>query len=342
MMLVFENDYSEGAHEKVLRRLLETNMEQLSGYGTDHYCESAKAKIREACGCQEADVCFLAGGTQTNQIVISTMLKPYEGVIAAGTGHVSTHEAGAIECAGHKVLNLPQEEGKITAGVLDDWLHSFYEDENHEHIVFPGMVYISHPTEYGTLYTKGELAELSAVCSQYGIPLYMDGARLGYGLAAEGTDVTLKDVAEYCDVFYIGGTKVGALCGEAVVFTKENMPLHFMTMVKQRGALLAKGRLLGIQFDALFTDGLYFEIGRNAIATADRLKRILKEKGYEFYIKSPTNQIFVVLENQKMGQLKKEVVFSFWEKKDEDHTVVRFATSWATRMEDVEKLAAFL
>ncbi len=342
MMLAFENDYSEGAHEKVLQRLLETNLEQLPGYGADHYCESAKEKIKEACGCPDADVQFIVGGTQTNQIVISSMLKPCEGVIAAETGHVSTHEAGAIECTGHKVLTLPHEAGKIGADVLDDWLHSFYEDENHEHMVFPGMVYISHPTEYGTLYTKGELAELSAVCSQYGIPLYLDGARLGYGLAAEETDVTLKDVAEYCDVFYIGGTKVGALCGEAVVFTKENMPLHFMTMVKQRGALLAKGRLLGIQFDALFTDDLYSEISRNAIVTADRLKQVLKEKGYEFYIDSPTNQIFVILENEKMEQLKQNVVFSFWEKKDEDHTVVRFATSWATRMEDVEKLAALL
>ena len=341
-MLAFENDYSEGAHEKVLKRLFETNMEQLPGYGTDHYCESAKAKIREACGCPEADVCFLVGGTQTNQIVISAMLKSYEGVIAAETGHVSTHEAGAVECAGHKVLTLPQQEGKIAADVLDGWLHSFYEDENHEHMVFPGMVYISHPTEYGTLYTKGELAELSAVCSQYGIPLYLDGARLGYGLAAEGTDVTLKDVAEYCDLFYIGGTKAGALCGEAVVFTKENMPLHFMTMVKQKGALLAKGRLLGIQFDTLFTDGLYYEISRNAIETADRLKQILKEQGYEFYIDSPTNQIFVILENKQMEQLKQEVVFGFWEKRDEDHTVVRFATSWATRMEDVEKMAVLL
>ena len=336
-MLAFENDYSEGAHEKVLQRLLETNLEQLPGYGADHYCESAKEKIKEACGCPDADVQFIVGGTQTNQIVISSMLKPCEGVIAAETGHVSTHEAGAIECTGHKVLTLPHEAGKIGADVLDDWLHSFYEDENHEHMVFPGMVYISHPTEYGTLYTKGELAELSAVCSQYGIPLYLDGARLGYGLAAEETDVTLKDVAEYCDVFYIGGTKVGALCGEAVVFTKENMPLHFMTMVKQRGALLAKGRLLGIQFDALFTDDLYSEISRNAIVTADRLKQVLKEKGYEFYIDSPTNQIFVILENEKMEQLKQNVVFSFWEKK-----VVRFATSWATRMEDVEKLAALL
>lgn len=341
-MLVFENDYSEGAHQKVLERLLETNMEQLPGYGADHYCESAGEKIREACGCPEAEVCFLTGGTQTNQIVIGAVLKPYEGVIAAETGHVSTHEEGAIECSGHKVLELPQEEGKISADNLSDFLNSFYEDENHEHMVFPGMVYISHPTEYGTLYTKGELAELSAVCAQYGIPLYMDGARLGYGLAAEGTDVTLKDVAEYCDIFYIGGTKAGALCGEALVFTKENIPPHFMTMVKQRGALLAKGRLLGVQFDALFTDDLYYKISRNAIVTAGRLKQILKDKGYKFYIDSPTNQIFVILDNGKLEQLKKEVVFSFWEKKDEDHTVVRFATSWATRMEDVEKLAALL
>lgn len=341
-MLAFGNDYSEGAHEKVLERLLETNMEQLPGYGTDDYCKSAKEKIKKACGCPEADVYFLVGGTQTNQIVISTMLKSYEGVIAADTGHVNGHEAGAIEWSGHKVLTLPQKAGKIAAPVLSDYLSTFYEDENHEHMVFPGMVYISHPTEYGTLYTKDELSELSAVCSQYGIPLYMDGARLGYGLAAEGTDVTLKDVAEYCDVFYFGGTKVGALCGEAVVFPKGNMPPHFVTMVKQRGALLAKGRLLGIQFDALFTDDLYFEISRNAIATADRLKQILKDKGYEFYIDSPTNQIFVVLDNEQMEKLKKEVVFGFWEKKDESHTVVRFATSWATRMEDVEKLAALL
>lgn len=341
-MLFFENDYSEGAHETVLKCLLKTNAEQLPGYGADPYCQAAKEKIREACGCPSAKVCFLLGGTQTNQIVIGSMLKAYEGVIAAETGHVSTHEAGAIEHSGHKVLTLAQETGKISADNLSDFLLSFYKDENHEHMVFPGMVYISHPTEYGTLYTKGELAELSATCTQYGIPLYMDGARLGYGLAAEGTDVTLKDIAEYCDVFYIGGTKVGALCGEAVVFTRQNMPGHFMTMVKQKGALLAKGRLLGVQFDALFTDNLYCDISRNAIVTADRLKQILREKGYEFYIDSPTNQIFIVLENDKLEQLKKDVVFSFWEKKDDDHTVIRFATSWATRMEEVEKLAAFL
>lgn len=341
-MLYFENDYSEGAHEKIMESLLRTNLEQLPGYGADVYCESAKEKIRKACGCPQAEICFLVGGTQTNQTVISGMLRPYEGVIAAGTGHISTHEAGAVEISGHKVLTLAGEEGKIRADVLRECLETFYADANHEHMVFPGMVYISHPTEYGTLYTKAELSELSSVCAHYEIPLYLDGARLGYALAAEKTDVTLKDVAEYCSVFYIGGTKVGALCGEAVVFTKKNMPDHFMTMVKQRGALLAKGRLLGVQFDALFTDGLYFEISKNAIKTAEALRHILREKGYEFYLETPTNQIFIVLDNERMEQLKKEVVFSFWEKKDEDHTVVRFATSWATKMEEVEKLAALL
>ena len=341
-MLYFENDYSEGAHEEVLKRLTETNMEQLPGYGTDRYTLSAKEKICVACGCPDAEVFFLTGGTQTNQIVISSMLDSHEGVVAAETGHVGTHEAGAIEWTGHKVLTLPQTDGKISASDLEEYLSTFYGDENHEHMVFPGMVYISHPTEYGTLYTKGELAELSAVCSEYRIPLYLDGARLGYALAAEDTDVTLQDVAEYCDVFYIGGTKVGALCGEAVVFPKENTPFHFVTKVKQRGALLAKGRLAGVQFDALFTDDLYLKIGENAIDTANELKQVLREKGYEFFIDSPTNQIFVVLEDAQIERLKEYVVFSYWEKKDDTHTVVRFATSWATKMEDVKKLAALL
>lgn len=341
-MLSFENDYSEGAHEEVLSRLAETNMEQVAGYGTDPFCESAKEKIRKECGCPEADIYFLMGGTQTNQIVISSMLKSFEGVIAAETGHVSVHEAGAIEYTGHKVLTLPQTDGKISSGILKDYLSEFYADESHEHMVFPGMVYISHPTEYGTLYTKQELEQLSAVCRQYHLPLYLDGARLGYGLTAEGTDVTLNELAQYCDVFYIGGTKVGALCGEAVVFPNGNAPEHFVTMIKQRGALLAKGRLLGIQFDVLFTDGLYYKISRQAVETAALLKRIFAEKGYKLFIDSPTNQIFVVLDNEKMKMLREHVVFSFWEKADEDHTVVRFATSWATKPEDIEKLRCFL
>lgn len=341
-MLYFVNDYCEGAHPAILQKLLETNMEKLSGYGTDKYCDSAKEKIRKACSCPDAEVYFLVGGTQTNATIIASVLNRYEGVLAAQTGHVGCHEAGAIEYTGHKVLTLPEKNGKISAESITDYVETFYGDANHEHMVFPGMVYISHPTEYGTLYTKKELTELSAVCREYKIPLFMDGARLIYGLVSKETDVTLQDIAKLCDVFYIGGTKAGALCGEAVVFTGDSMPKHFLTRVKQHGALLAKGRLTGVQFDALFTDDLYLEIGKNAIETAAVLKAGLKEKGYTFYIDSPTNQQFVVLENRKMEELKKDVQFSFWEKKDDTHTVVRFATSWATRMEDVEKLLSLL
>ncbi len=341
-MLSFECDYSEGAHEKVLQRLIDTNMEKLSGYGSDHYCQSAKEKIKEACGCPMADVHFLVGGTQTNKTVIASMLQPYEGVIAAATGHISVHESGAIENSGHKVLDLGQKEGKLIPEELKQYLHTFFTDENREHMVFPGMVYISHPTEYGTLYTHHELERISEICKEYKIPLYLDGARLGYGLVSRDTDVTLADIAKYCDVFYIGGTKVGALCGEAVVFTKENTPKHFMTMVKQQGALLAKGRLLGIQFDTLFTEDLYLAISRNAIEMADLLKMALKEKGYEFYLETPTNQIFVVMEDEQLKKLQEQVRVSFWEKADRNHTVIRFATSWATQKEDVEALIALL
>lgn len=341
-MLSFECDYAEGAHEKILRRLTETNMEHLSGYGSDKYCESAKEKIREACGCPQAEISFLVGGTQTNAVVIDAMLKSYEGVVSAKTGHVNAHEAGAIEYTGHKVMEVPQHEGKIKADELEEFLRGFWTDSNYEHMVFPGMVYISHPTEYGTLYSKKELEEISGVCGKYEIPLYMDGARLGYGLMSRSTDVTLPMIAEYCDVFYIGGTKVGALCGEAVVFTKKNMPKHFLTIVKQHGALLAKRRLLGIQFDTLFTDGLYFDISRHAIEMAEIMKEGFKKRGYEFFLDSPTNQQFIVLENQKMESLKGQVTFSYWEKADDDHTVVRFATSWATTKEDIESLMELL
>ncbi len=340
-MLFFENDYCEGAHPAILQRLAETNMEKLPGYGTDPYCASARDKIRAACGCPEADVFFLVGGTQANAVVIGSLLQSYQGVVAASTGHVNLHEAGAIEHAGHKVLPLPQVDGKLSAAVVEGYLRTFYQDENHEHMVFPGMVYISHPTEYGTLYSRKELEELSQVCTAYQLPLFLDGARLGYGLACPETDVTLEDIARYTTVFYIGGTKVGALCGEAVVFPRK-APAHFLTMVKQRGALLAKGRLLGIQFDTLFTGDLYREISRNALLTADALRQALRDKGYRFFIDSPTNQIFVILEDSTREQLAQKVVFSFWEKFDDTHTVVRFATSWATRMEDVERLAALL
>lgn len=341
-MLSFENDYSEGAHIKILNRLIETNMEKLSGYGSDKYCDSAKEKIRKACNCNDADIYFISGGTQTNQIVIASMLEKYEGVVAATTGHVNGHEAGAIEYTGHKVLSLCASEGKINANTLKNFLNVFYNDANHEHMVFPGMVYISHPTEYGTLYSKKELTEISNVCREYDIPLFLDGARLGYALASSGNDITLAELARLCDVFYIGGTKVGALCGEAVVFTHKNAPKHFMTQVKQHGALLAKGRLMGIQFDVLFEDGLYLEISKNAIDKADKLRSTLKKKGYKIFIETVTNQIFVVLENGQMETLKKDVKFGFWEKYNDTHTVVRFATSWATTDEDIEALEKVL
>lgn len=337
-MLSFECDYTEGAHEKILQRLIEVNREHLSGYGSDRYCESAKEKIRRECQCPDAEISFLVGGTQTNAVVIDAMLKSYEGVVAVKTGHVNAHEAGAIEYTGHKVLEVPQHEGKMDAGELETYLDSFWKDDNYEHMVFPGMVYISHPTEYGTLYSKKELSDLSSVCRKYKIPLYMDGARLGYGLMSKKTDVTLPMIADFCDVFYIGGTKVGALCGEAVVFTKNNMPAHFLTIVKQHGALLAKRWLLGLQFDTLFTDNLYYEISRHAIEMAEVLKDGFEKKGYSFFLESPTNQQFIILENQQMERLKDKVTFSYWEKVDEHHTVVRFATSWATTKEDIEKL----
>lgn len=341
-MLSFECDYNCGAHPKVLEKLIETNLIPQSGYGFDEYTSSAKEKIKLACGCPDAEIFFLMGGTQSNAVVIDSLLKAYEGVVCADTGHISTHEAGAVEACGHKVLTLPNHYGKIYAEELLSLLKDFYADENFEHMVFPGMVYISHPTEYGTLYSKQELSEISSVCREYNIPLYLDGARLAYGLMSKKTDVTLPDVAQFCDAFYIGGTKCGALCGEAVVFTKNNMPKHFLTMVKNHGALLAKGRLTGVQFDALFTDGLYFEIGSHAIELAEMLKSGFKEKGYQLFIDSPTNQQFVVLENEFMEKLKKRVSFSYWERYDDNHTVVRFATSWATTKNDVEKLLEIL
>ena len=344
-MISFESDYIEGAHPAILEALAKSNMEALSGYGSDSYTKSAKEKIALACGLskeQSNQVYFLTGGTQTNQIVIDTMLRPFEGVISAQTGHVSVHEAGAIEFTGHKVLTIPAHEGKMKADELNSYISDFYADGNHEHMVFPGLAYISQPTEYGTLYTKKELTELSQVCRKHKIPLFIDGARLGYGLMARDSDLTLPDIARLCDVFYIGGTKVGALCGESVVFTKENMPAHFDNLVKKHGALLAKGRLLGIQFDTLFTGDLYFKICRNAIDRAEELKSIFREKGYKFYLDSPTNQQFVILENSKMTELQKSVRFSFWEKYDESHTVVRFATSWATTREKIEELKKLL
>ena len=341
-MLFFVNDYGFGAHPKVLEHLTETNMQPLIGYGNDEITASAAEKIKAACACPEGQVYFLTGGTQTNMVVIDALLRPYEGVVASSCGHVNTHEAGAIESTGHKVLTCPSHNGKLDPGEVRAYAEQFYADQNREHMVYPGMVYISHPTEYGTLYTKSELEELSEICREYDMVLYADGARLGYGLAAKQTDVTLPVLAKLCDVFYIGGTKVGAMFGEAVVFTKQNAPRHFLTLVKQKGALLAKGWLLGLQFDTLFTDELYWKISRRAIETAELLKEVLRENELPFYLESPTNQQFVVLENEQMEALKPHVAFSFWEKLDEKHTVVRFATSWATTKEEIMELADLL
>ncbi len=341
-MLSFQCDYNNGAHEKIMQRLLETNDEPLPGYGDDKYCISAKEKIKKACGHDDAEVFLTVGGTQTNKIVISAFLGASEGVVSADTGHINCHEAGAIEDTGHKVLTIPHENGKISSEKLEKYLEKFFDDEAHDHMVYPGMVYISHPTEYGTLYTKDELKSLSEICRKYDMPLFLDGARLGYGLVSCDTDVTLKDIADFCDAFYIGGTKVGALCGEAIVFTNRKPTKRFFGIVKQNGALLAKGRLLGVQFDTLFTDDLYFEISRHAIKMADKMRDNFRKKGYEFFIETVTNQIFVVLENSKMEELRENVSFEFWERKDDTHTVVRFASSWATKEEDVEKLNKLL
>lgn len=324
-MLHFDSDYMEGAHPEILKRLVETNLEQTPGYGCDSYSAQAREKIRAACRCPEAEVHFLVGGTQTNATVIGSLLAPYQGVLAAETGHIATHESGAVEAGGHKVLPLPQKDGKINAADLEHWVTGFYRDDNWEHMVIPGVVYLSHPTEYGALYTRAELEAIHQVCRQHQLSLFLDGARLGYGLMADGADVTLETLAQLCDVFYIGGTKVGALFGEAVVIPKPNLIPHFFTLVKQHGALLAKGRLLGLQFDTLFTDGLYFRISRHAIEMAKRLKTVFQEKGYPFYLETDTNQQFITLNRSQQEQLSPHVSYGFWENLDDDRTVVRLS-----------------
>lgn len=337
-MYSFACDYLEGCHEEVLQALCETNMEQAPGYGADRFTQTAVQEIRETCEDPEADIFLVNGGTQTNQLIIDTSLESYEGVLAARTGHVSLHEAGAIEFSGHKVLTLPEHNGKVAASDVAAYVQSFYHDENHEHMVFPGMVYISHPTEYGTIYSAEELKELSQVCRKNNLKLYLDGARLGYGLEADGTDVTLPLIDQLCDVFYIGGTKVGALNGEAIVFPRGRKPHHFLTRIKQHGALFAKGRLVGVQFAALFKDHLYQRISRHAIEMAGEIRRIFEEAGCRFFIDSPTNQQFVILDNDVLKELAQYVEYGFWEEYDENHTVVRFASSWATTQEGIDEL----
>ena len=341
-MISFTCDYNEGAHPAILERLLATNLCQEPGYGADAFTASAKARIREAVGCPGAEVFLLTGGTQTNSTVIATLLRDYQGVIAAATGHIAVHEAGAVEYTGHKVLTLPQREGKLSAQDLRSYLEGFYADGSYDHMVFPGMVYISFPTEYGTLYSKAELTAIHAVCRAYSLPLYVDGARLGYGLMSPACDVKLEELAQLCDVFTIGGTKVGALCGEAVVFPSGKAPEHFFTMVKQHGALVAKGRLLGVQFDTLFTDGLYLKIAKGAIDLAMKMKALFVAKGYELFLDSPTNQQFILLTPAAARALEGKVAYEVWERLPDGRLVTRFATSWATTAEQVAQLAGLL
>ena len=336
--LHFASDYQEGAHPAILNRLADTNYDGYPGYGTDPVCGSARERIREACACPGAGVHFLVGGTQTNAAVIGALLKRWQGVIAPDTGHIASHEAGAIEHGGHKVLPLPQTLGKIRADQIRDYCRLLFEDGNRDHMVMPGMVCLAHPTEYGTLYSLEEMTAISRVCREYGLPLYVDGARLAYALACPANDLTLADLARLCDAFYIGGTKCGALFGEALVVPDPSLLPHFFTLIKQEGALLAKGWLLGIQFDELFRDGLYERIGRGAIEAADILRKGFADLGAELAFDSPTNQVFVRMRNEDLKALEEVTEYSFWEKSGEDHTIIRLASSWATRPEDAGTL----
>lgn len=337
-MILFSKDYSEGCHENILKALGQTNYVQTDGYGTDEYCGEARNLIKNACSAQEADVHFLVGGTQTNFTVIASALKPYQGVISAVSGHINVHETGAVEATGHKVIPLQSDDGKITAGQVEKHVLKHYNSDSSEHEVQPKMVYISNSTEVGTIYSKSELTALSEVCRKYGMYLFLDGARLGYALTCEENDLDLKTIAKLCDVFYIGGTKVGALFGEAVVITNDELKKDFRYMIKQGGGMLAKGRLLGIQFKELFTDNLYFDIAKNANIQAMKIKKALVQKGYNFLSDSPTNQLFPILPNEVLTDLSKDFVFEMQGAADENHTAVRICTSWATTDEQTEKL----
>ena len=341
-MLYFSTDYMRGAHPEVMAALMDTNMVATPGYGEDDYCRRAERKILEECGIRDGKVYFLEGGTQTNMLVITRLLDYCDGVIAADTGHINVHESGAIEAAGHKVISLPSEDGKIKATDINRCLSDYYGDDTYPHIVRPGMVYITFPTEMGTLYTLGELEDISETCRKWDITLYIDGARLAYGLAAEGNDVTLKDLARLCDAFYIGGTKCGALFGEAVVTRRPELFKGFFSLCKQRGAVLSKGRLLGIQFETLFNGNLYGRIGQHAIETAMLLKDGFRSKGYRMLIDSPTNQQFFILPNEIIERLQENVAFELWGPMRKDGAPVRFVTDWSTRREDIIELMLLL
>ena len=341
-MISFECDYNNGAHPKVLEALVKTNGEITDTYGFDRYSLSAKEKIRMACEAPEADIFFLGGGTQTNATVIDGMLRSFEAVVTVETGHIAVHEAGAVEHSGHKVITLPSHDGRLDATELDNWMQVFDADESRDHVPQPGMVYISLPTELGTLYTSQEIDAIYRICEKWQLKLFIDGARLGYGIAASEGDITLPWLARHCDAFYIGGTKVGALCGEALVFPRNNAPKAFFSIVKRHGALMAKGRVIGLQFDALFTDNLYFNIARHAIDMAMQLKAMFTAKGYPLFIDSPTNQQFFILTPEQLSRLKRDVVFSVWQPLPDGCTAVRFVTSWATTAQQLEALERLL
>lgn len=336
--LNFACDYMQGCVPVILERLMETNMEATPGYGEDVYSESARNKIRQACGKEDAEVRFLVGGTQANVTVINALLRNYQGVIALPTGHIAVHEAGAIETGGHKVLCVDGKDGKLPASAVENYMETFLHDDTYPHMVQPGMVYISQPSEFGTLYSKAELEALHNVCEKYHLYLYVDGARLAYALGSAENDVDLKDLADLCDVFYIGGTKCGTLFGEAVVVGDPQLIPCFFTTIKQNGALLAKGRLLGIQFDEMFTNDLYYKVGKKAVEFSKKIDASLKEFGYEMVLPTQTNQIFVNFEDTALKEIQKVVSTSFWEKTDENHTLIRLATSWATTEEEVNQL----
>lgn len=340
-MRTFECDYTEGAHPKILEALTATNLVQMSGYGFDPYTAKASEKIRHACSAPNAEVAFLVGGTQANMIVLDLLLAPYEGVIAPKTGHINVHEAGAIESTGHKVLALPEHDGVLDVDALESYLRTFYADATHEHMVRPGAVYLTHPTEYGTLYTKAQMQRVRSLCDACDMKLYVDGARLGYALGCPENELSLSDLAAFCDAFSIGGTKLGALCGEAVVFLKI-APKMLMTQIKRHGGLLAKGRVLGVQFDAFFTDGLYETIGREAIRHARRIRSILLDKGYTLAWDSPTNQQFILLSDTEAERLKAHVGFDLWGRTDDGRWIVRFTSSWSTTDADVDELFRIL
>lgn len=336
-MVTFESDYNNGAHPTVLRSLIDSNDKKSSSYGSDYWSQEAREKIRQACQCNKAEIFFLVGGTQTNATVIDAMLPSYGAVIAVETAHINVHESGAVEANGHKVITLPSHNGKMSAEDLKRYLERFFADPTWEHMAVPGMIYLTFPTELGSVYCSHEIAAIYELARQYSMPLFIDGARLGYGLTSEGCDFDLPWLARHCDVFYIGGTKVGALCGEAVVFT-DKAPKGFFTTIKRHGALLAKSRLAGVQFNALFTDNLYLTISRHAINMAMKMREIFIQAGFEIK-DSPTNQQFVVLNNEQMRKLATMILFETWEPINEEYTLCRFVTSWATTDDDLKELS---